>query len=94
MDAIKYSPAVDRTIMKSHYETYKGWKILVEISGSSFIDDVNVNACCYIPRIVATEQLSIGFRELEVPATIAYPTPERCIYGGITMARKFIDDRG
>jgi hypothetical protein len=80
--------------MKSHYETYKGWKILVEISGNSFIDDVDTKACRYIPRIVVTEQLSIGFRELEVPAVIAYPTLERCMHGGIAMAHKFIDDRG
>ncbi len=85
--------AIDSTIMKSHYETYKGWKILVEISGNSCGDDGDTEVSHYIPRIVVTEQLSIGFKDLGVETDIAYPTPERCIQGGIASARKFIDNR-
>jgi len=94
MDTLKHFRSfLDRTIMKSHYETYKGWNVQVEIAANSFIDDSDGNMSRYIPRIVATEQQSIGFKELNVPSEAAYPTAERCIQAGIVAARKFIDDR-
>ena len=76
--------------MSSHREAYKGWKILVEISGNSRIGD---GACVYAPRIVATEQLSIGFRELEVATDRCFSTAEQCLQGGVAIARDFIDRR-
>jgi hypothetical protein len=82
----------DHTLMQAHCEIYRGWKIRVEISGDSLTGEP-VGPSRYIPRIVATEQLSIGFRELEVPADRAYSSPEYCIRGGIIAARAFIDRR-
>jgi hypothetical protein len=82
----------DQAIMRSHCEVYKGWKICVEISGDS-LTGLNNGAGRYIPRIVATEQLSIGFRELEVPADRVYSSPEHCLRGGVIAARAFIDRR-
>lgn len=91
MNTTHYLPTpTDQTIMESHREAYKGWKILVEISGSSRFDD---GACVYAPRIVATEQLSIGFRELQVPTERCFSTAKQCLQGGIAIARDFIDRR-
>lgn len=87
------STPVDQTIMKSHREPYKGWKVLVEISGNSRFDDGANKLCSYAPRIVVTEQLSIGFKELEVTTDRCFATPAQCIQGGITIARNFIDGR-
>lgn len=84
---------LDRVVMQPHSESYRGWQILVEISGDSFIGESNQNASRYIPRIVAIEPLSIGFRELNVPDETSYATPQHCIEGGITAARQFIDAR-
>jgi hypothetical protein len=86
-------PAIDQTIMKSHRENYKGWSVLVEISGKSLNDDGTAGHAGYVPRIVATEQLSIGFRELEVPVEQGFSTPAQCFQGGIRIARIFIDGR-
>tara|TARA_R110001599_G_scaffold159052_1_gene346116 strand:- start:143717 stop:143938 length:222 start_codon:yes stop_codon:yes gene_type:complete len=72
---------------------YKGWKIIVEISGNCCVEGRYKNQSNYLPRIVAIEQLSIGFRELEVPTDKRYQTPEQCIQGGITSAHQFIDLR-
>jgi hypothetical protein len=83
-----FQPLHDQAIMHAHCELYMGWTIRVEISGDSL-----TAPCRYIPRIVATEQLGIGFRELEVPAERAYSSPEYCIRGGIIAARAFIDRR-
>ena len=85
--------AIDSTIKPSHYAVYRGWKILVEISENCSGDDAHSAVCHYAPRIVVTEQLSIGFKDLGVETELTYPTPERCIQGGITTARKFIDGR-
>jgi hypothetical protein len=82
----------DHTVTRAHCEIYKGWKIRVDISGDSLTGEPT-GICRYIPRIVATEQLSIGFRELEVPCKCVYPSPECCIRGGIVAARDFIDRR-
>lgn len=84
---------VDQTIMQSHRETYKGWTVLVEISGDSRVEDSAGKTCLYAPRIVVTEQLSIGFRELEVTIDDCYATPVQCFQGGIRAARNFIDGR-
>lgn len=84
---------LDRVIMQPHSESYRGWQILVEISGNSFIGEDNQSASRYIPNIVAIEPLSIGFRELKVPVDTAYATPQHCIQGGIAAAREFIDAR-
>jgi len=93
MDTLHYAPLLDCTIQTSHHENYKGWKILVEISGRSCMEEGDPLRCRYLPRIVATEQLSIGFREVEVPSEQDYPTPEGCIRGGILAARRFVDGR-
>lgn len=90
---LNFPVAIDNAIMQSHYEVYKGWKILVEISGNCSGDDSHSEVCHYAPRIVVTEQLSIGFKDLGVETELTYPTPERCIQGGVATARKFIDGR-
>lgn len=82
MDTVRYLNrpiAVDRMIMKSHYEVYKGWEILVEISGNCCGDDAHAEVCNYLPRLVVTEQLSIGFKDLGVEPYMSYSTPKRCI---------------
>lgn len=92
MNTTQYLAAgVDQAIMESRRETYKGWVIEVSISGSSRFED---NATCrYAPRIVVTEQLSIGFRELDVATERCFATPALCLQGGVALARDFIDSR-
>lgn len=82
---------VDQAIMETRREVYKGWKILVEISGASRYEDASL--CMYAPRIVVTEQLSIGFRELDVATEHCFSTPAQCLQGGLMIARDFIDHR-
>lgn len=92
MSTTHYSTlAVDHAIMESRREVYKGWKILVEISGASRYEDATV--CMYAPRIVVTEQLSIGFRELDVATEHCFATAAQCLQGGLSIARDFIDRR-
>jgi hypothetical protein len=92
MNSTQYlANAVDPAIMESRRETYKGWVIEVSISGSSRYDDTT--ACPYAPRIVVTEQLSIGFRELDVATERCFATPALCLQGGVALARDFIDSR-
>lgn len=67
--------------------------MVVEISGDSRGEDVSTGRSHYVPRIVVTEQLSIGFRELAVPTNHGYATPKQCFQGGIQIARQFIDGR-
>lgn len=94
MNATRYYQGMhDLTIMRSHCEIYKGWTIRVEISGDSLMYEPHTGTGRYIPRIVATEQLSIGFRELEVPAEGSYSSPEHCLRGGVLAARAFVDRR-
>jgi hypothetical protein len=92
MSTTQYLAPVDQAIMESRREVYKGWKILVEISGTSRYEDATV--CMYAPRIVVTEQLSIGFRELDVATEHCFMTPAQCLQGGMMIARDFIDRRG
>lgn len=88
-----FSVEIDNAAMQSYTERYKGWKITVEISGDCCVEGQYKNQSNYIARIVVIEQLSIGFRELQVPTDQGYATSERCIQGGISTARQFIDQR-
>lgn len=79
--------------MRPHYERYKKWNIAVEISGDSLYVECDEDACAYLPRIVVSEPLSIGFRDLQVPVTTVYRTAECCMQAGVVIARQFIDAR-
>lgn len=79
--------------MQPHSESYRGWQIVVEVSGNSFIGEGDQSAPRYIPSIVAIEPLSIGFRELKVPVETTFASPQHCIQGGIAVAHAFIDAR-
>lgn len=62
MDATsQFRAFLDRVIMQPHSESYRGWQIVVEVSGNSFIGEGDQSAPRYIPSIVAIEPLSIDF---------------------------------
>jgi len=78
--------------MKSHYETYKGWDISVQISAHLSAIDVDSKQEAYMPRIVVTEHLeNRNFRDVEVIDGHSYPSRETCINQGIAAARAYID---
>lgn len=76
---------------KSHYETYKGWSVAVQISAHMSRIDTGRDAADYIPRVVVTEHDGVNFKDKEVADGGSYLTPELCIENGIRTAREYID---
>ena len=74
----------------SHYETYKGWSVAVQVSAHMSRIDTNREDNAYIPRIIVTEHIGTDFKDKEVPDGHSYPTPEACIAQGILTARDYI----
>ncbi|ABR91110.1 Hypothetical protein mma_2471 [Janthinobacterium sp. Marseille] len=75
----------------SHYETYKGWSVAVQVSAHMSRIDTERKEGAYIPRIIVTEHIGTDFKDKEVPDGHSYPTPEECIAQGILTAREYID---
>lgn len=82
----------DQTAMQSHQETYRNWTIRIEVAAHSRFEE-ETEDFLYVPRIVVTEHLSIGVRELLVITERHFPTPAQCLQGGLAIARVFIDAR-
>lgn len=79
--------------MPSHYETYKGWSVSVEISAHLSRIDTDRKLPDYIPRVVITEHFADGFKDREIADGHSYPTMEDCIAHGIQTAHEYIDDK-
>jgi hypothetical protein len=79
--------------MQSHYETYRGWSVSVQISAHLSRIDIDRKLPDYIPRIVVTEHLDNGFNDREVADGHSYPTEEECIAHGIRTAHEYIDGK-
>jgi hypothetical protein len=77
--------------MQSHYETYKGWSVSVQISAHLSRIDTDRKIDAYMPRIVVTEHDGGKFKDREVADGHTYPTTEECIAHGISTAREYID---
>ncbi|MFC7299759.1 hypothetical protein [Herminiimonas aquatilis] len=76
---------------KSHYETYKGWGVSVQISAHLSRIDAGRDAPDYIPRVIVTEHEGFNFKDKEVADGGSYPTPKQCIEHGIRSAHAYID---
>lgn len=79
--------------MPSHYETYKGWSVSVEISAHLSRIDTDRKLPDYIPRVVITEHFTGGFKDREIADGHSYPTMEECIAHGIQTAHEYIDTK-
>jgi len=80
------------TRMKSHYETYKGWSVSVQVSAHLSAVEVDKQFDEYMPRVFVTEHLGgREFRDFEVIDGHSYPTREECIQRGIIAAHEYID---
>ncbi len=79
--------------MQSHYETYKGWSVSVQISAHLSRIDPDRKLTDYIPRVVITEHFDGGFRDREVADGHSYPTIDECIAHGIQTAHEYIDKK-
>ena len=77
--------------MKSHYETYKGWSVSVQVSAHMSRIDTDRKDPAYMPRIVVTEHNGTEFTDREVVEGHTYPTPEECIKQGLAYAHEYID---
>jgi len=77
--------------MKSHYETYKGWAVSVQVSAHLSRIDTTRQASDYMPRVVVTEYTADGFKDREVADGHSYPTIDECIAHGIRTAHEYID---
>lgn len=78
--------------MKSHYETYKGWSVSVQVSAHLSGAEIDKSFPEFMPRIVVTEHLGgRDFKDKEVIDGQSYPTQEQCIERGIVTARDYID---
>lgn len=78
--------------MPSHYETYKGWSVSVEISAHLSRIDTDRELPDYIPRVIVTEHFGGGkFADREVPEGSSYTTQEECIQRGVLAAHAYID---
>lgn len=78
--------------MKSHYETYKGWDVSVQVSAHLSAIDIDRKDEAYMPRIFVTEHLGgRDFRDTEVIDGHTYPSREACIAQGLVTAREYID---
>lgn len=76
---------------KSHYETYKGWNVAVQISAHMSRIDSGRDAADYIPRVVVTEHDGVNFKDKEVADGGSYSSPQLCIEHGVRTAREYID---
>ena len=79
--------------MKSHYETYKGWSVSVQVSAHLSRIDTDRKEAAYMPRIIITEHDGARFNDREVAEGHTYPTPEECIKRGLIRAREYIDSK-
>ena len=79
--------------MESHYETYRGWSVAVQISAHLSRIDTDRKLPDYIPRVVVTEHNGSEFKDREVADGHSYPTTEECIKHGILTAHEYIDGR-
>jgi len=76
----------------SHYGTYKGWSVAVQISAHLSRIDTQRDWPDYMPRIVVTEHLEGNqFKDREVQDGHTYTTLEECIERGIATAHEYID---
>ncbi len=78
---------------KSHYETYKGWSVAVQVSAHMSRIDTDRDAADYIPRVVVTRHDGVNFEDKEVADGGSYPTPELCIERGLRTAHDYIDGK-
>lgn len=80
--------------MQSHYETYKGWSVSVQVSAHLSRIDTDRKLPDYMPRIVVTEHMEgRDFKDREVVDGHSYPTVDACVAHGIQTAREYIDRR-
>jgi hypothetical protein len=79
------------TFMLSHFETYKGWSVSVQVSAHLSRIDTDRELPDYIPRVVVTEHMERDFRDREIADGHSYPTMEACIAHGIQTAHEYID---
>lgn len=79
--------------MQSHYETYKGWNVSVQISAHLSRIDPDRDLPDYMPRVFVTEHFPGGFKDREVIEGHSYPTMEECIERGTQAAREYIDSK-
>lgn len=79
--------------MQSHYETYKGWSVSVQISAHLSRIDTDRDLPDYMPRVFVTEHFPGGFKDREVIEGHSYPTMEECIERGTQAAREYIDGK-
>jgi hypothetical protein len=77
--------------MQSHYETYKGWSVSVQVSAHLSRIDPDRKLPDYIPRVVVTEHMGRDFKDREIADGHSYPTTDDCIAHGIQTAREYID---
>lgn len=77
--------------MQSHYETYKGWSVSVQVSAHLSRIDTDRELPDYMPRVYVTEHFPDGFKDREVIDGHSYPTTEACIEHGLQTAREYID---
>jgi hypothetical protein len=77
--------------MQSHYETYKGWSVSVQISAHLSRIDTDRKAPDYMPRVIVTHHDGANFTDREVADGHSYTTPEECIKHGILTAHEYID---
>lgn len=77
----------------SHYETYKGWHVSVQVSAHLSRVDPDRELPGYIPRVIVTEHTERAFRDSEVADGHSYPTMDACIAHGIQTAYDYIDRR-
>jgi len=76
----------------SHYETYKGWSVSVQISAHLSRIDTGRKLPDYMPRVFVTEHLAGNqFKDREVVDGHTYTTPEECIQRGLAAAHEYID---
>jgi len=77
---------------KSHYETYKGWSVSVQVAAHLSGAEVDKAFPEYMPRVFVTEHFGAGkFKDKEVIDGHSYPTQEECIEKGLIAAREYID---
>jgi len=77
---------------KSHYETYKGWDVSVQVAAHLSAAEIDKAFSEYMPRVFVTEYHGgRDFTSKEVIDGKSYPTQEQCIERGIVAAREYID---
>ncbi|HTH45275.1 MAG TPA: hypothetical protein VL528_09340 [Oxalicibacterium sp.] len=75
----------------SHYESYRGWDVSVQVSGHLSRIDPERELPDYVPRVIVTEHKGRNFQDREVVDGHSYPTMDACIAHGIQSARDYID---